>query len=215
MYYWDGQKWVSTLSHDGRSRWNGMAWVPVGAAASPTYYQPPRSVRVPSDWTKPMQYAVAGLYLLQGLWALALPFVMAAPLTNYINQVVQQQEALNPSQPPPPADFVSTLTGFITFGLAIGAAVGVAISVVAIFGALKRWTWVFYVVLVLFGLSTVSLPFTLISAVATTAINPVRLPIGISWATVAFGIPEAILFIWMLLAVIRRGPWAMPRAPAS
>jgi hypothetical protein len=212
MYFWDGQKWVTTLSHDGGSRWNGSAWIPVGAAPPPAYFQPPRTVRVATDWTTPMQYAVAGLYLLQGIWAVTLPFLMAGSISDYFNQVVQQQEQLNPTATPPPADLMSSITGLITFGLAIGAVIGVAIAAVAIIGALKRWTWAFYAVLALFALTTISLPFTLIGAVTTSAINAVRLPIGLTWASVGFGILEAALFVWMLVALIRRGPWAMTRA---
>ena len=30
QWYWDGQKWISTLSPDGASRWDGRSWVPSG-----------------------------------------------------------------------------------------------------------------------------------------------------------------------------------------
>ena len=68
LYYWDGQKWVSTLSPDGRFRWNGTAWVPVAGIPAPGYaqYQLPRSVRVPTSWTQPMQIAVVAWYVLSG-----------------------------------------------------------------------------------------------------------------------------------------------------
>jgi hypothetical protein len=87
--------------------------------------------------------------------------------------------------------------------------------VLAVIGALKRWTWVFYAVLVLLGLQTLSLPFSVISAVATTALSPVKLPVGTTWASIALGVPAVAIFIWMLVAVIRRGPWAMTRVSTS
>jgi hypothetical protein len=138
--------------------------------------------------------------------------VMAGPLADYMNQVVQRNAQLNPDVAPPPADFMSGMTTLITVILAIGAAVGVAIAVVAIIGALRRWTWVFYVVLVLFGLGTISLPFSVLSAVVTTGLNPVKLPAALTWASVVFGVPEAALFVWMLVAAIQRGPWAMTKS---
>jgi len=159
-----------------------------------------------------MQYAVAAFYLFEAIWAVALPFFMAAPMADYFNQIVQRNAQLNPNVAPPPTDFLAGMTTLMTVGLAIGAAIGVAISTVAIIGALKRWTWVFYVVLVLFGLGTISLPFTVFSAVATTALSPVRLPAALTWVSVAFGVPEASLFVWMLVAALRRGPWAMTRS---
>jgi hypothetical protein len=103
------------------------------------------------------------------------------------------------------------VTTAMTWGLAVGAAVGVGISVVAIIGALKRWTWVFYVVLILLGLETASFPFTLISAFSTSALNPVKLPVALIATSVAFGFPAVAIFAWMLVAAIKRGPWGMRR----
>jgi len=154
---------------------------------------------------------VAGWYALQGIYAVSLPFVMAGPMADYANQIIQRNAELNPNVAPPPADFLAIMTTAITWGLAIGAAVGVAISVVAIIGALKRWTWIFYVVLILLGLQTVSFPFTLISAFSTSALNPVKLPVILIASSVALGFPAIALFVWMLLAAIKRGPWGMKR----
>ena len=164
-----------------------------------------------TGWTKPLQYAVAGWYLLSALYAITLPLVMTGPMTDYINQVVQRQVQLNPNVAPPPPDFLATMTSVMTFALWTAALIGIAIAVVAIIGALKRWTWLFYVVLVLLGFQAVSFPFTLLSAFATTTINPVKLPVALTVASVAFGFPAIALFVWMLLAAIRRGPWGMKR----
>jgi hypothetical protein len=202
---------VTTLSHDGRSRWNGMAWVPLSAAPSAMYQQPQRKPRTPTGWTKPLQYAVAAWYLLQALYAITLPFLMTGPMTDYFNQVMQRQAELNPDVAPPPADFLATITSVMTFALWAGALIGIAISAVAIIGALKRWTWLFYAVLILLGFQAVSFPFTLLSAFSSSAINPVKLPVELTIASVAFGIPAVALFGWMLVAAARRGPWAMQR----
>jgi hypothetical protein len=215
LYYWDGQQWVSTLSNDGRSRWNGVAWVPVATLTPVFYSQPPTRARVPTGWTKPMQYSVIAWYVAYAIWSIAGPLLMAGSISDYVNQVVQQNAALNPDVPPPPADVMATINNVITVALAIGAAIGVAISAVAIIGALGRWTWVFYAVLVLLGLQTVSFPFTLISAFSASAFSPIQLPVAISAASVAFAIPAIALFIWMALAAFRRGPWAMTRVPLS
>jgi uncharacterized membrane protein YkgB len=206
---------VSTLSNDGRSRWNGSAWVPVGAPAPPGFYAQPRTgPRVPTGWTKPLQYSVVAYYVAYAIWAVAGPFLLAGPVSDYINQTMQQNAALNPDVPPPSADVLATINNIITVALGIGAAIGVAISAVAIIGALRRWTWVFYAVLVLLGLTTVSFPFTLISAFTTSTVSPFKLPVAITAVSVAFAIPAVALFIWMAVAAFRRGPWAMTRSSA-
>jgi hypothetical protein len=42
-----------------------------------------------------------------------------------------------------------------------------------------------------------------------------RLPASLNAASIAFGVVAVALFVWMLIAVIRRGPWAMTRPPLS
>ena len=186
--------------------------VPVGPAPPVMYPQAQRKARVITGWTKPLQYAVAAWYLLQALYAIVLPFVMTGPMTDYVNQVMQRQAALNPNVAPPTPDVMATITSFMGVALWAGAVIGIAISAVAITGALKRWTWVFYAVLILLGLQTVSFPFTLISAFATSTLNPVKLPVAMTATSIAFGFPAVALFAWMLVAAIRRGPWGMTRA---
>jgi len=221
LYYWDGRQWISTLSPDGRWRWNGSAWVPTTTTGAPGFaaypsYQQPATARVPTAWTKPMQYAVAAWYALSGIYALSLPFWMSGTMSQIINQSIQRSTAQNPEVSPPPVEVISTMTTMMSGFLWIGAIFGVAISVVVIIGALNRWTWMFYVVLVLLGLGAISLPFNIVGAVAgSTPLNPYSLPVWVTWLSVALGIPSTALFIWMLVAVIRHGPWAMTRRVES
>lgn len=189
--------------------------MPVGGTASALYSQPPTGPRTPTGWTRPMQYSVVAFYAVSALWAIAEPFLLAGSLSDYINQVIQQNAALNPNVTPPPADVLSTIHNVTTVALAIGAGIGVAIAALAIIGALRRWTWVFYAVLVLLGLQAVSFPFTLVSAFTTSTISPMKLPTTLTAASVALAIPALALFIWMAVAAFRRGPWAMTRVPPS
>ena len=220
LYYWDGSRWISTLSPDGRWKWNGSAWAPITGMAAPGFapysYQQPATSRVPTPWTKPMQYAVAAWYALTGLYALSLPFWMSGTMSQIINQSIQRSTAQNPEVSPPPAEVISTMTTMMSGFLWIGAIFGVAISVVIIIGALNRWSWMFYVVLVLLGLGALSLPFNIVAAVAgSTPLNPYSFPSWVTWLSVAVGIPGTALFVWMLLAAIRYGPWAMTRTVTS
>ena len=219
FYYWDGRQWISTLSPDGRSRWNGYAWVPVtpmAPMAAPVYphYQQPASVRVPTPWTKPMQYAVAAWYALSGLYAVSLPFWMSGVMTQAFNQSFQRQSQLNPNVSPPSPEFVSSMASMMSGILWASAIIAVVVCAVLAVGAVLRWTWIFWVVLVLLGLGTLALPFNLISAVAgsTYAANLYGLPSWTTWLSVAIGIPNAALFVWMLVALIRYGPWATTKS---
>jgi hypothetical protein len=217
MYYWDGQQWVSTLSHDGRSRWNGTAWVPTGPVYGVTAYQAPgRVTREPTSWTRPLQLAVAGWYVLQGLYALTLPFWMTGPMTQAMNQSIQQsiqrQQRLNPAVSPPPADFVNTITSMMSGALWVAAVIGLAIAVVAVVGALNRWTWTYYAVLVLLGFGAISLPLDLVNALSGSAISSASgftMPAWTYSVGLLTAIPSAALFVWMLVSLVKRGPWAM------
>lgn len=216
MYYWDGTNWVSTLSHDGRSRWNGSAWIPAGGAAVAPggYYAPAHATREPTSWTKPLQYVVAAWYALSAIYVLSLPFWMSGVMSDVMNQSIQRQEALNPSATPLPADLAGTMASFMTGVLWFAVVFGLAFCAVFIVGALKRWTWLWYVVLVLLGFSVVSIPLNIASAVTGSALSSVSgfsMPSWTYWVGILTAVPATGLFIWMIVAQVKRGPWAMTR----
>ena len=214
LYYWDGQKWVSTLSPDGRFRWNGSAWVPVARMSAPAYaqYQQPTSMRVPTRWTKPLQFAVAAWYVLSALYALSLPFWLSGSMSQAITQSLQRQAELNPNSTPPPPDFINTMTTMMSGVLWVTAFIGIAVCAVAVIGALRRWTWTFWAILVLMGLGALSLPFNLVGALFGTSYSSTYgMPAWSVWLSIVYGIPGAALFVWMLIALIRYGPWAMTK----
>jgi len=211
-YYWDGTQWVSTLAHDGRSRWNGTAWVPTAQAGVPVHQAPGRFTREPTSWTRPLQLAVAGWYVLQGVYSLTLPFWMGGSITQMVNQAVQRQEALNPTASPPPGEFMNVMTSFVNTFLWVGAAFGVVIAAVVVIGALKRWTWIYYAVLVLLGFGAISLPLDLVNALGGSALSSASgfsLQAWTYWLGLIVSIPGTALFVWMLVALAQRGPWAM------
>jgi hypothetical protein len=216
MYYWDGQQWLSTLSHDGRSRWNGSAWVPTGQPGPTVGYQPARRVaRQPTSWTAPLQYAVVGWYALSALYTLTTPLWLRGPMSQAFNRSLERQQQLQPTANPLPPGFTETMTSVVAVGLWVSAFIGVAISVLVIVGALKRWTWMYYVVLVLLGFNTISLPLSVINIFAGQAISAAQgfsLPSWTYWLSAVLSIPAAALFVWMLIALIKRGPWAMTKA---
>jgi hypothetical protein len=211
MYYWDGQAWVSTLSHDGRSRWDGTQWV----ATSGTPYAPPRGMREPTSWTRPLQYAVITWYAFSAIYAATIPFWMGSAMSQIMNQAIQRQEAGSGQAMPP--GFAETMTSLMTVVFWVSAGFAIAISAVAIIGAIRRWTWAYYAVLVLLGLGALGLPLNLINAVSGGSLNSAEgfsLPAWALWVSIATGLAGTALFVWMLVALVKRGPWAM-RRPGS
>ena len=215
MYYWDGQGWVSTRSHDGRSRWNGTAWVPAGPHAFVTYAG---AVPLePTSWTRPLQYAVAGWYVWSAIYTLTIPFWMGGLITQVMNQSIQRQEQLNPNASLPP-DFTDTMNSFMTAGIWIAVVFLLAVFLVPFIGALMRWKWVFYAVLVLLGLSALVLPIDLLDAVVAPAMSSTSgfsMPTWFYLLALVTGLPGAAIFVWMLIALITRGPWGMRRAASA
>src|SRR5260370_8563373 len=180
--------------------------------AVPAYplYQQPATVRVRPRWTRLMQYSVAAWYTLPAIYGLSLPFWMSGVMTQAFNQSFQRQAQLNPNVSPPPPEFVSSMASMISGILWASAIIAVVVCAVLAVGAVLRWTWIFWVVLVLLGLGTLALPFNLISALAgsTYAARLYESPPCTTSLSLAIGIPNAALFVWMLVALVRYGPWA-------
>lgn len=214
MYYWDGQRWVSTLSPDGRQRWNGSKWeLVVGPAFAPAPYVAAPS-RQSTSWTRPLQYGVAAWYVWSVIYMLATPLWMGGMMTQIFNQSLQNQRQLNPEVSPPPAAFTDMMSSVMTAGMWISAVFYAAVFVVIIVGTTQRWTWMYYVVLVLLGLTTVLLPLDLVYLAVGHSFGPYSSIASPSWLyllNLLTGIPAVGLFVWMLVALVRRGPWAMTR----
>ena len=213
MYYWDGQAWRSTLSPDGRFRWDGSTWTPASSMVD-TPYGFARPKREPRPWTRPLQLAVAGWYVWSILFTLAEPIWMGGIMNGVLSQSVQRQQQINPDFSPPPAAVTDILSSFMTVGI---WATVIAYSLVfglIIVGAWQRWVWMYYAVLVLLGLTSILVPVDLIYVFighATSAAQGVSMPSWLYPVSFVTGLPAIALFVWMLIALIKRGPWAMRR----
>ena len=212
MYYWDGQRWASTLSPDGRFRWNGTAWEPLPPALyPPTHAVPPQ--REATSWTLPLQIAVIARYALSGVYALMLPFLMSGYMSQVTQLSIQRQQHAYPPGAAPPPGFAELMSSIMTGSLWAGAILGFGLSVLARVAAVKRWVWAYYVILALLGFTLAGSVFNVINLVmggALTATQPQ--PPALTRAVAYIFTPiDTFLFVWMLLAVIRRGPWAMRR----
>lgn len=210
MYYWDGQHWRSTLSPDGRFRWIGTAWAPV---PGPTYAAlPPRQA---TSWTRPLQLMVGGWYAISALWAASFPLWMSNQMSQILSATIQRQQQQNPYATPLPSTFYDTMNSLMTDVLWVTTIISVAIALLVVVGALQRWVWLYYVVLVFLGLGAVSGPLNLLNMATRYSAYGYTPP---SWL-VAFGgvswLLSTALFVLMLVALVKRGPWGMTRPAAS
>jgi hypothetical protein len=171
-----------------------------------------------------MWYLVAAFFGAQTLFVGSLPFWYIRTMTQWADAMNRQNQLLNPGDPTPPPDLMANIDAQMTVAFYVVVVVLVFISLAALIGALSRWTGAFYVILGLLCLETLYLLFgvmgTLVESLATSALVGQSLgpPAWMIWAEAGFGIPAAALFVWMLIATVRRGPWAMrnaaPNGPA-
>jgi len=180
---------VGQVSGDGQFRWDGQQWVPI-----------PRGAREPTPWTRPMQLASAGFFAAQVL----LSIFTAALYINHDSMLKVIQAQGNLPQGTDPETVVS-------FAIFIGWATVVVVSIlglVAALGSYLGWRWMFWVVLVLCGLNGIG-AITNLSYFVKPEASPMP-----TWAIAVdevFAIAGVALFIWLLIGVIRFGPWAMKK----
>ena len=144
LFYWDGKQWVSALSPDGHHRWDGSSWVPIPPSQAympQPLYMPvpaappaPKTPRAPTPWTRPMQTAVAGWWVIQTAWFLTLPLWLAGSVNQYISRAAEQM-AQQPSYANGASTLQSTMWAALAVSFAIGAVAGVAIAVTIVIGA--------------------------------------------------------------------------------
>jgi len=144
---------------------------------------------------------VAGLAAVEAVWYLVIPFWLAGPIADNLRRTaVSSPGALDASQ----------LSALAILSVGATSVVLIAIATAVAIGAVRRWIWMHYVVLVLLGFGILDLPISVSNA---TGITPQAVPISgrllvAQWVAAGFSVVEIALFAWMLMALLRRGPWA-------
>jgi hypothetical protein len=178
------------ISADGQFRWDGQQWVPLAA-----------NYRVPTPWTRPMQLASAGLLALTAVVSLVVTFAF------YNHDSVLRALQAQGTQVPPGT----------TMDTVINAAIGVAYAIVVFFSILELvgaagsylgWRWIFWGVLVLFGLGSISALLGL-GSLARASDSP--MPFGGLVLSELLNLASLAMFVWMIVGLIKYGPWAMKR----
>lgn len=201
------------LSPDGAWLWNGREWVP----NAPRPPQPRR--REPTSWTRPLQLAVIALTLLGQLNVLLLQPV----LTSYVRAAIRRSIDMSLASQPTPVENADQIRAFAeqwaVFVEVMTVVVAVVLLVITVLGTLKRWTWFYWVFMVVAGLSVLGLPqqFLQVFGIGFSggAGQPALvLPLPNALFGLFIGCAQLGLFVWMVIALRRYGPWACRTVPA-
>jgi hypothetical protein len=178
------------ISADGQFRWDGQQWVPLAA-----------NYRQPTPWTRPMQLAAAGLFALSAIVGVITTFAFVNH--DSMLRAVHAQGTQIPAGTD--IDTIINATVAFTYGVAIFFAV---LDLVAAVGSYLAWRWMFWAVFVLCGLSAIGALINLRSF-ANADQSPV--PVGGLVVGELIGFLGAALFVWLLVGLVKYGPWAMKR----
>ncbi|HAC45893.1 MAG TPA: hypothetical protein DCF65_07465 [Chloroflexi bacterium] len=178
------------ISADGQFRWDGQQWVPLGAGR-----------RVPTPWTRPMQLAAAGFFALSAISGLVI--TLAFVNHDSVLRAVHAQGGQIPTGTD--IDTIINATVGLTYGVAIFFA---AFYLVAAVGSFLAWRWMFWAVFVLCGLSTIG---GLINLRSFANVDQSPVPVGGLVVDELIAMLGAALFVWMLVGLVKYGPWAMKR----
>ena len=184
---------MGQVSADGQFRWDGVQWVPI-----------PKGQREATSWTRPTQLASAALF------AVAAAYSVATTLIFVNHESMLKALQAQGTQFPSGTD-VDTVVN-VSIGVSIAFVIVIAIlQLVGALGSYLGWRWMFWCALVLFGLGGLS-ALGDIGTFAKPSTTPI--PIGAVWGSVLLSLASLAMFVWMLIAAIRFGPWAMKKPGA-
>jgi hypothetical protein len=178
---------VGEVSADGAFRWDGSEWAPLA-----------RGQREPTSWTLPLRRTVAAYLVLVALFDV---------VSNGIVVTMSSLEgALRSSAAGLSADEVQAQAA-VAFALGwVSVGVVAAVYVLLAAGSFVGWRWAFWAdmaVLALRGLTAVT------SALALS--RPAPTPTWLSGLDLVIALVAAALLVWLVVAAVRFGPWAMRR----
>jgi hypothetical protein len=174
---------IGQVSADGQFRWDGAQWVAI-----------PTGAREPTTWTRPLQLATAGVLLAQAAYTVA-STLLTVNHDSVLRGLTQSGSTIPQGM---------TEDQFVTVGLVTIYVFVALISVGELCGAAAAffgWRWAFWVLLVVEGVFSLGAVFGLVGFTRS-----VDAAIGelLSLLNVA-------IFVWMIVAVAKFGPWAMKR----
>ena len=150
-----------------------------------------------------MQLGAAAVFLLEAVSSVAVSLLF----TNHDSMLKALQAQGN--LVPPPGSSVDDLVN-ISIAFATGVLIFFAVlELIGAVGSFLGWRWMFWAALVLFGLGGLGSTFGNVPALLKPASSPV--PVGGLIVSELIGLLALAMFVWMLIGVIRYGPWAMQK----
>jgi hypothetical protein len=165
-----------------------------------------------------MHYLIAAFYGVQAIFLGSMPFWYIQTMTQWADAMNKQNQQLNPGSPTLPPDLAGNINNEMTVAFYVATFVLVAICLLLVVVALSRFNWAFYVIFGLLCLETLYLGFSAAESIVTSLVSSALVgqsigpPAWMIWAEVGFAILAAALLVWMLIVMIRTGPWAMRNA---
>lgn len=181
------------VSADGQFQWDGRQWVPI-----------PQGTRVPTPWTRPMQLASAALFAFEAVYSVVTSLLFINRDTML--KAIQAQGTQIPSGTS--VDTIINIAIFTTIAFVVFIAI---LELVAAAGSYLGWRWIFWAALILFGLGGLG-ALTNIVTIFRPATSPVPLPALL--VSELASLLSLAMFVWMLIGLIRFGPWAMKKPSA-
>jgi len=178
------------ISADGQFRWDGQQWLPLAAGH-----------REPTQWTRPLQLAAAGILALSALSGVFMSFAFVNH--DSMLRAVHAQGTQIPAGTD--IDTIVNAAIALTYGVAIFWAV---LNLVGALGSFLRWRWMFWGAFVLLCLGTIG---TLINLRSFANADMSPIPVGGLIVGELIGVLGAAVFVWMLVGLVKYGPWAMKR----
>jgi hypothetical protein len=174
--------------------------------------------REPTPWTRPLQLAVIGLTLLGQInLLLLLPF-----LTSYVRAAIRRSIDMSLAAQPGPVENADQIRAFAEQWAVVTEAMTVVVAVawciLVLIATLKRWTWFYWLFMVLAGASVLGLPqqFLQVFGIGFSG-GPGQPALVLALPNALLGLflgcAELALFVWMIVALRRFGPWACRQVP--
>jgi hypothetical protein len=182
------------VSPDGQFVWDGTQWNPITAFRWE-----------PTETTRRMQLLAGGYLVVAGLLTIIITFFEVPYVRQQTAKILtqsQQNQGLTPDQLKQIVDFS------VNIGLGISVVIGLIFVAFGVMTLLRRWNWLFYADLVIFGLGGLGV-FTGLFGLARGTSGPP----GLAIPSLVLSAVELGLFIWMLVTRIRGSVWGARKVP--